>query len=150
MGVVLVLEYLDDVVSTPERAQRFAGLQTLGTIATFGKHRPPPLDEELAQQLDPMSSHYDGGSLVTEQFRLLRANLQFYNVDKPLAWSDHGTVAGRASRRRCQPAAVMARAGLRCSSSTDCGVRCSTISSRGRTAGSDLRSFARAPLRSHG
>lgn len=64
MAVAFVLEYLDDRLTNPERVTRFTGLHTLGSVALSKKGLDAP---QLA-----------------EAFRLLRANLQFAAVERPL------------------------------------------------------------------
>ena len=67
LGGALVAQYLDDRVSSPERLFQFTGLHALGSIPLSQKQTLATVDPELG-----------------EAFRLLRANLQFAAVERPL------------------------------------------------------------------
>lgn len=68
-GLVLLIEYLDDTIHTPEEATQMLGLPTLAAISRFGKTR-----DEYA---DRLITYHDPGSPVSEEYRTLRTNLLF-------------------------------------------------------------------------
>jgi capsular exopolysaccharide synthesis family protein len=67
-GAAYLIERIDDRLRSPERVTRFTGLQVLGTVA--------------AQPAGASASIKDG--LFAEAMRLLRMNLQFAAVARPL------------------------------------------------------------------
>jgi capsular exopolysaccharide synthesis family protein len=69
-----LLEYIDDTIHSPEDVRAELGLATMGSIAIMkGKDYPSKL-MPLRQPRSP----------VSEAYRMLRANLQFTNIDHPL------------------------------------------------------------------
>ena len=73
-GAAFLLEYLDDSLKNPDDVQKTLGLTTLGAI---------PVMEETATRGElavVASSH----SMASEAFRVLRTNLRFAGVDRPL------------------------------------------------------------------
>jgi len=72
LGVVFLIEYLDDTLKNSEDVSRVLGLSTLGVIGQFGKE-----SDELITAHHPLAS-------VSEDFRVLRTNLRFAGVDKEL------------------------------------------------------------------
>lgn len=73
-GAAFLLEYLDDSLKNPDEVQKTLGLTTLGAI---------PVMEETATRGElavVASSH----SMASEAFRVLRTNLRFAGVDRPL------------------------------------------------------------------
>lgn len=72
LGVVFLLEYLDDSLKGPEDVARVLGLNTLGTIGQLSRE-----GNELITATQPLSP-------VSEDFRVLRTNLRFAGVDKAL------------------------------------------------------------------
>ena len=66
MGVILVIEYLDDRIKTPEIATKLLHLQILGAIPKFNSTKGD--HEELVSQLQSMSP-------VVESYRHLRTNI---------------------------------------------------------------------------
>jgi len=66
--VVVVIEYLDDTVKSPEQAQEISGLPTLGRIERFEKLRSPR--EQLQAATHPRSQ-------VAEAYRVARTNLTY-------------------------------------------------------------------------
>jgi succinoglycan biosynthesis transport protein ExoP len=68
-GAILVIEYLDDSVRTPEEATQTLALPMLAAISRFGKPRDP-----YSQRL---ITYNDPGSHVSEEYRTLRTNLLF-------------------------------------------------------------------------
>lgn len=72
VGVAFLIEYLDDTIKTPDDVQHALGLGTLGAIGKLGRG-----SEELITVAKPLSP-------ISEGFRVLRTNLQFSSVDRPL------------------------------------------------------------------
>jgi capsular exopolysaccharide synthesis family protein len=103
LGAAFLVEYLDDSVKTSQDVERAIGLPTLGAI---GEMRMDGDEEILVAVEHPRAT-------VSEALRVLRSNIQFLSVDRPLrtilvtsAWLSEGksiTVANLA--------AVMAQAG---------------------------------------
>ena len=77
LGLVYLLEYLDDTVKSPDDVEAVAGLPTLGTITKMrgGKERSEIY--RLATLLYPRAP-------VAEAYRSLRTNVEFAAVDAPL------------------------------------------------------------------
>jgi non-specific protein-tyrosine kinase len=74
LGIVFLVEYLDDTVKTPDDVTAVVGLSTLSAIAQIaGK----PGKEKLVTLLAPRSP-------VSEAYRALRTNIQYAAVDGPL------------------------------------------------------------------
>ncbi|MBN1679621.1 MAG: polysaccharide biosynthesis tyrosine autokinase [Anaerolineae bacterium] len=69
VGVVLLLEYLDDTIRTTEEATQTLALPTLAAITRFGKTR-----DNYPQRL---ITYHDPGSPISEEYRTLRTNLLF-------------------------------------------------------------------------
>lgn len=72
LGVIFLVEYLDDTLKGPEDVAQALGLSTLGTIGQFSRE-----GGELITAAEPLSS-------ISEDFRVLRTNLRFAGVDKAL------------------------------------------------------------------
>lgn len=72
VGVVFLIEALDDTLRDPEEASRQLGLPILGLIARYSSSDEPPIT--IAEPRAP----------VTEAFRALRTNIQFASVDRSL------------------------------------------------------------------
>ena len=108
LGVVFLLEYLDDTVKTPEDLDQAVALPVLGTVMRFstgdGVH-------PLGLLLDP-----EGGQTpVAEAYRLLRTNLAFSALERPvrtLVVTSAGPGEGK-STTVANLALVMAQAGQR-------------------------------------
>ena len=73
VGVVFLIEYLDDTVKTAEDVRRTLGLPVIGTIARMNESK----DGGIRVAKEPRSP-------VAEAFRSLRTNIQFASVDRPL------------------------------------------------------------------
>ena len=74
-GIVLLIEYFDDTLKTPDDIQRALGIPVLGFIAEMqykGKSA-----EEIYVSRQPRSP-------VSEAFRALRTNLEFASVERPI------------------------------------------------------------------
>jgi succinoglycan biosynthesis transport protein ExoP len=101
-GVVFLIEYLDDTIKTPDDVSQALGLNTLGTIGRLAKR-----EEELVVAAQPFSP-------VAEAFRVLRTNVRFSSVDRPLQTllvTSPGLAEGK-SNTVANLAVAMAQAGL--------------------------------------
>jgi polysaccharide biosynthesis transport protein len=106
LGSAFLVEYLDDRLSSPERLAQFTGLLSLGSIGSMpkdrrragdtnakavhdpDKERRRTIDQILQPPPDPEKGHGDygyGTPNIGEAFRLLRANLQFAAVERPIS-----------------------------------------------------------------
>jgi capsular exopolysaccharide synthesis family protein len=74
LGVAYLLEYLDDVFKGPDEVKKTLGLTTLGAV-------PALTEREAGAQLLVLEN---GHSAAAEAYRVLRTNLQFSAVDRPL------------------------------------------------------------------
>lgn len=74
LGVVLLVEYLDDTVKTPDDVTELSGLSTLATISFIRGGSPP---ERLVTHLTPRDP-------ISEAYRVLRTNLSFAAIDSGL------------------------------------------------------------------
>jgi len=73
-GAALLLEYFDDTIKTSSDVRHVTELTTLGLIPGIDGRRDP---EKLAALNEPRSP-------IAEAYRMLRTNLQFSDVDRPL------------------------------------------------------------------
>ncbi|HUI89672.1 MAG TPA: polysaccharide biosynthesis tyrosine autokinase [Anaerolineales bacterium] len=74
-GIVFLVEYLDDTLKTPEDIERRLGLSVIGYVTNIEYSRQD--GREVYVLVQPRSP-------VSEAFRLLRTNLEFSGIDKPL------------------------------------------------------------------
>lgn len=74
VGAAFLIEYLDDTIKTPEDIRVLSGLPTLGAVIALDGDTP---QKRLVAQTDPRSP-------AAESYRVLRTNLQFSSLDKPL------------------------------------------------------------------
>lgn len=74
LGVVLLIEYLDDSVKTPDEIAAYTGLSTLATISFIDGENPS----------DRLISNHAPRDPISEAFRVLRTNLNFAAVDTDL------------------------------------------------------------------
>jgi non-specific protein-tyrosine kinase len=73
LGVIFLIEYLDDTLKSAADLSQFLGLTTLGAVGRIqGKAY-----EKLVAQRDPYSPE-------SEAYRMIRSNIQFASVDRPL------------------------------------------------------------------
>jgi non-specific protein-tyrosine kinase len=103
VGVAFLVEYLDDTIKTPDDVRRALGLGTLGAIGQLKKG-----EDELVLVDQPLSP-------VSEAFRVLRTNIRFASVDKPLRTilvTSPGPTEGK-SITVANLAVAMAQAGLK-------------------------------------
>ncbi len=78
VGGVLVIEYLDDTLKTPDEVGATLQLTTLGAIPrTRQDNNDANGERQLVTFLNPKSP-------ISEAYRILRTNLQFSSLDKPL------------------------------------------------------------------
>lgn len=75
LGGAWLREYLDDTIKTPDDIQKLTGLPTLGGVV---KLEGDSSDQRLVMRDAPKSPS-------AEAYRVLRTNLQFSSVDKPLS-----------------------------------------------------------------
>ncbi|MEW5868434.1 MAG: hypothetical protein AB1894_04105 [Chloroflexota bacterium] len=100
-----LIEYLDDTIKDPDDVARLSGLNTLAAI--------PPISGEAYP--DKLVSIHQPLSPIVESFRILRTNLQFSALDRPLRTlmiTSPGPTEGK-SVTLSNLAVVMAQSGLR-------------------------------------
>jgi non-specific protein-tyrosine kinase len=105
VGIAFLVEYLDDTIKTPDDIDRVTGLSTLGAIARF---RDTGGERHLIAWLHAQAPE-------TEAYRVLRTNIQFSSVDKPvrsLLVTSASPSEGK-STTAANLAAVMAQTGQR-------------------------------------
>ncbi len=73
-GAAYLLEYLDDTLKNPDDVKKVTGLITLGAVPQIGGITP-------GHELALLAS---GQSIASEAYRILRTNLQFAGIDRPL------------------------------------------------------------------
>ena len=71
VGVVFLIEYLDDTLKTPDDVREALGLDTLGAIGQL------KAGEEWVTLSHPLSP-------IVEAYRSLRTNIRYASIDKPL------------------------------------------------------------------
>jgi capsular exopolysaccharide synthesis family protein len=104
VGVAFLVEYLDDTIKDPDDVTRTLGLGTLGIIGQVKKNG----EGELVTVSQPLSP-------VSEAFRVLRTNIRYSGVDKPLRTllvTSAGPTEGK-SVTVANLGVAMAQAGLR-------------------------------------
>lgn len=74
LGVVFLIEYLDDTLKTGDDVQESLGLSTIGVIDRI----------QLNGDDSPLITTRQTRAAATEAFRVLRANIQFLGVDQPV------------------------------------------------------------------
>lgn len=74
VGIVFLIEYLDDTVKTPGDVERVFGLPTLGTIARISSMEKPQ---------DHVVTAHHPRSRTSEAYRMLRTNVQFSTIGNP-------------------------------------------------------------------
>jgi succinoglycan biosynthesis transport protein ExoP len=108
IGVVFLIEYLDDRVRSPEQIDKVLKLPVMGLIAKMGNGYHGTGKSRLIAVREPRSP-------VVEAFRSLRTNIQFAGVDQPirtLLVTSAGPSEGK-STIAANLAVVMAQAGLK-------------------------------------
>jgi len=76
VGIIFLIEYMDDTVKTPDDVTNETGLSTLGAIAKI-KHNNETLPDRLITKNSPRDP-------ISEAYRVLRTNLGFSAVDDGL------------------------------------------------------------------
>jgi non-specific protein-tyrosine kinase len=74
-GAAYLLDYLDDTLKNPDDIRKVTALITLGAV---------PQIEATEQPDDELIALKEGHSAGAEAFRVLRTNLQFAGIDRPL------------------------------------------------------------------
>lgn len=74
IGVVLLLEYLDDTIKDADDVQRVLGVSSLGAIMRIASVREP--GDQLITLRHPRSP-------IAEAYRVLRTNLRFSGIENP-------------------------------------------------------------------
>lgn len=74
LGAILLLEYLDDTIKSPEDLRRAADLTALGVIARIGRVQRPS---------DQLVTAHSSSDPISEAYRVLRTNLQFSGLKNP-------------------------------------------------------------------
>ena len=103
VGAVFLVEYLDDTLKSPDDVRRALNLSTVGVIGRVEKGQ-----NELVTAAKPLSP-------VSEAYRVLRTNIRFAGVDKPLrklVVTSAGPTEGK-SMTVANLAVTMAQAGLK-------------------------------------
>lgn len=80
LGLIFLIEYLDDRIKTPEDINRLLDTPILGTIAHI---QPNKGNKELAPE-QALISMAEPRHPITEAYRGLRTNLQFASIDSTL------------------------------------------------------------------
>jgi succinoglycan biosynthesis transport protein ExoP len=107
MGIIFLIEYLDDRVRSPEQIDKVLKLPVVGLIARMAPGSVKDRADLIAVR-EPRSP-------IVEAFRSLRTNIQFAGVDQPirtLLVSSAGPSEGK-STVAANLAVVMAQAGLK-------------------------------------
>ncbi len=113
VGAAFLVEYLDDSIRNTDDIQRVLHLSSIGTIAQFSG----PKGDMLITANEPRAS-------VSEAFRVLRTNIQFSGIDRPIKTvlvTSANPVEGK-SVIASNLAVVMAQAGLK-TVLVDCDLR---------------------------
>ena len=76
-AVVVLIEYLDDTIKTPEDIDRTLNLPVIGLIGDMGRANGKNKNPGVFVVDNPRSP-------IAESFRTLRSNLEFASVDKPI------------------------------------------------------------------
>ncbi len=108
IGVVFLIEYLDDRIRSPEQIDKVLKLPVVGLIAKMGNGYHGTGKHQLIAVREPRSP-------IVEAFRSLRTNIQFAGVDQPirtLLVTSAGPSEGK-STIAANLAVVMAQAGLK-------------------------------------
>jgi non-specific protein-tyrosine kinase len=128
VGIAFLRDYLDYTIHSPEFLEEVLGLAPLGAIGVVGETMVRPRGygkrRQTGQRSEKVPSQLTGKKLVTlehsrspesESFRVLRTNVQFASLDKPirsLVITSSGPGEGK-SFTASNLAVVMAQAGKR-------------------------------------
>jgi non-specific protein-tyrosine kinase len=105
LGVIYLLEYLDDTLKSADDLRRSLDLTPLGTVSQFQEN---PSDGRLITSQDSFSA-------ASESYRIIRSNIQFAAVDQPakaILITSPGPGEGK-STTAANLGVVMAQSGLR-------------------------------------
>jgi len=105
VGGAFLIEFLDDTIKSAQEVTRLTGLPLLGSIARIEGETYP---DKLISVQHPLST-------IAEAYRVLRTNVQFSSVDKPLtaiSVTSPGPTEGK-SVTLANLAVVMAQSGLK-------------------------------------
>jgi succinoglycan biosynthesis transport protein ExoP len=108
IGLVFLIEYLDDRIRSPEQIDKVLKLPVVGLIARMGNGYHGTGKHQLIAVREPRSP-------IVEAFRSVRTNIQFAGVDQPiraLLVTSAGPSEGK-STVAANLAVVMAQAGLK-------------------------------------
>jgi capsular exopolysaccharide synthesis family protein len=83
LGLALALERLDDRLLSAARLRRFAGLEALASVAVLPPDAPRTVDRVPASPPTGTGTGLEAAH-AAEAYRLLRANLQFAALERPL------------------------------------------------------------------
>ena len=78
IGVVFLIEYLDDTVKTPDDVRALLGVPTIGMVARSPRSKGGA--DSYGRVVTMGSTH----SPLSEAYRVLRANIRFSSVDNPV------------------------------------------------------------------
>ena len=73
LGVIFLIEYLDDTLKSAVDLDQFLGLTTLGAVGQI-----------KGKSYDKLVAHREPHSPQAEAYRIIRSNIQFMAVDRPL------------------------------------------------------------------
>ena len=76
VGIIFLIEYMDDTIKTPDDVSHATGLSTIGAIAKFDHD-----DEKMPTRLITKNAPRDP---VSEAYRVVRTNLSFSTIDDNL------------------------------------------------------------------
>ena len=77
LGIVFLIEYLDDTVKSPEDIKALMNLPVMAFVGDMGNHKNNGDKLEVYVATQPRSP-------VAEAFRTLRTNIEFSGLDKPI------------------------------------------------------------------
>ena len=106
VGFILLIDYLNDTIRTPDQLQEMIGRQALGVI---------PFIKSNAERDETLITHIKPRDPTSEAFRILRTNLEFMSIDeklKRLIMTSPSPSEGK-STTIANLAAVLAQAGNR-------------------------------------
>lgn len=113
IGLVFLVEYLDDSLRSPEQVSQIVDAPVVGVVARMNGHTKSKANGNGRER--SLLAAEQPRSPIVEAFRTLRTNIQFSSVDVPvrsLLVTSAGPVEGK-STVSSNLAVVMAQAGLR-------------------------------------
>ncbi|MDX1520715.1 MAG: polysaccharide biosynthesis tyrosine autokinase [Anaerolineae bacterium] len=105
LGIIFLVEYLDDTIKSKDDMKQALGISPLGTI---NKIKGAEHNEKLVGITDPFSP-------ISEAYRIIRGNIRFMSVDHPVhtLMITSATPGEGKSTTTANLAVVMAQAGLK-------------------------------------